>query len=420
MNELHLAMNGRWLGTLRRAPRGLELVYDPDWIAGPAVPLSLSLPLSTEPRRGPEVEAYFDNLLPDRLDVRAQLRTVLGAESTSVFDLLAVAGRDCVGAVQLLPNREVAFDVKPRLEAISDGGIASLLRTSASPLGHRSREDDFRISLAGAQYKTALTRWNEGWHRPLGTTPTTHILKPPIPDTILRDSVENEWLCAKVCAALGLQVAEASIARFEDVRALVVQRFDRRVARDGRILRLPQEDGCQASGVPSDRKYETDGGPGIATIMKHLQGASLHPLDDQLAFLKANVVFWLLAAPDGHAKNFSFMLRQRGRIQLAPLYDVLSVYPDIERRAIHLPKLKMAMAVSGKNRHYAWGEIHRRHWIATGKACGVSTERTSDMLDDVATLGQSVGSTISLPAGFPDAVAEPIFRGIEKAAARLA
>lgn len=112
-----------------------------------------------------------------------------------------------------------------------------------------------------------------------------------------------------------------------DIRALSVTRFDRRLASDGQwIIRLPQEDFCQVLGVSPGLKYESDGGPGIVEIMTYLLG-SVHPEQDRATFMSAQVVFWLLAATDGHAKNLSVYLLPDGALRLTTLYDILSVYP---------------------------------------------------------------------------------------------
>ena len=131
-------------------------------------------------------------------------------------------------------------------------------------------DEDFRISVAGAQEKTALL-WHEGrWLKPRGTTPTTHLLKTQmgtLPNGLdLSLSVENEYYCLKLMGAFGLPVNAAEIQTFGRTKALVVERFDRRWTRDKRLLRLPQEDCCQALSVPPTRKYQSDGGPGIADI----------------------------------------------------------------------------------------------------------------------------------------------------------
>ncbi|MDP6979782.1 MAG: HipA domain-containing protein, partial [Myxococcota bacterium] len=285
--------------------------------------------------------------------------------------------------------------------------------------------DDFRISLAGAQEKTGFL-WHEGaWHRPVGATPTTHIFKLPIGSVQgmdLGDSVENEWLCLRIAKELGFRVPEAEIATFEDTKALVVERFDRRFSDDGRyVRRLPQEDFCQALGVAPARKYEVDGGPGIADCMELLQ-QSLDPLADRSTFLRAALFYWLLGAIDGHAKNFSFFLYPGGRCKLTPLYDVLSAYPLVGSGELALQRLKMAMAVKGTSRHYRWDGIRARHWISTAKHCRYPEARVQAILDE---LGSAIPSAIdrvgaSLPAGFPGDVAGPVLEKLATASGKLA
>jgi serine/threonine-protein kinase HipA len=188
------------------------------------------------PYRGSLVEGFFDNLLPDSTDIRRRVQAQFGAASTSAFDLLAEIGRDCVGAVQLLPAGQAPDKVQRiRGEPLNEAGVAAAIRSvvSAVPLGQRE-EEPFRISLAGAQEKTALL-WHEGqWHRPSGATPTTHIFKLPLGrvgnmQADLSTSVENEWLCSQIVREFGIPVADCEIADFEDQHILIVQRFDRKL-----------------------------------------------------------------------------------------------------------------------------------------------------------------------------------------------
>jgi len=291
------------------------------------------MPLRPTEYRGDTVTAYFDNLLPDSRRIRERIQRHFAASSSSAFDLLAEIGRDCVGAIQLLPESASAPDGH-KIEGATltrkdiENLLTDLLRTT--PMGTQE-SDDFRISLAGAQEKTALLRLKGQWLRPIGTTPTTHILKLPIGTggggIDLTTSVENEWLCAEILRAYGVPVARCSMDRFGAQQVLVVERFDRRLSSDGSwIVRLPQEDLCQATGVPSDRKYEADGGPGIQTTMDLLLGSS-RAEDDRRDFFKTQMLYWLLCAIDGHAKNFSLFMETDGGYRLTPRYDVLSAYP---------------------------------------------------------------------------------------------
>ena len=273
---LDVFLNGRLVGLLVRQPGGaVDFQYDPGWLAWKnAMPVSLSLPLREDRYSGAPVVAVFDNLLPDTDEVRRRLAARVHAEGTDAYSLLAAIGRDCVGALQFLPQ-----GTKPGPagqvagKTIGDKEIARILADLATiPLGVDDA-NEFRISIAGAQEKTALLFWKRRWRIPRGSTATTHILKPPIGkrgNLDLSESVENEHFCMRLAAALGLPVAQTEIVNFGGPPTLVVERFDRLWARDGRLLRLPQEDCCQALSYPPTRKYESEGGPGMGEILQLL------------------------------------------------------------------------------------------------------------------------------------------------------
>lgn len=427
--DLYVSMNGQNVGTLTRTAGGkLEFSYSVAWLQSEHCrPLSLSMSLGERKFSGELVENFFDNLLPDSQSIRNRLQARFGASANKSFDLLWHVGRDCVGALQLTPE-EAPPDVR-RIEAkaLTDSQIADTLRNYRTrPLGMR-KEEDFRISIAGAQEKTALL-WLDGqWHLPLGATPTSHIFKLPI-GTIehsgadLSDSVENEWLCHLILKAYGLPVAKAEMGVFEGVKALVVERFDRRWAKDRSwLMRLPQEDMCQALNVPSALKYESDGGPGIARIMDLLFG-SVESLADRRTFMTLNLLYWVLAAVDGHGKNFSIFLLPGGSFRLTPAYDVMSAYPLVANKQLEARKLKMAMALTGKSRHYEWSQLLHRHWLATAKICRFSTDEMAAVIDDVVERMDDVIDQVTdqLPATFPDVVAGPIFAGMRRARAKMA
>jgi serine/threonine-protein kinase HipA len=127
---------------------------------------------------------------------------------------------------------------------------------------------------------------------------------------------------------------------------LIVERFDRKKAPDGNYwLRLPQENMCQATGMPPSAKYETDGGPGMKTILELLRGSTRQD-QDRRTFFKAQILFWMLAAIDGHAKNFSIFLERESTYRMTPLYDVLSAWPVIGTSANHLPRHDVMMAMA--------------------------------------------------------------------------
>ena len=426
-------LNELRVGTWALAARGdHEFSYGDSWLLHPqARPISLSLPLAEPGYRyhGEVVASYFDNLLPDSSEIRQRIRSRYGASSLSAFDLLTCIGRDCVGAIQLLPEDEEPSPFG-RIEGrpIDEHEIAAILKgLTALGAGGGRADEEFRISLAGAQEKTALLRHEGGWLVPHGSTPTTHILKLPLGKIgglglDMTGSVENEWLCAKIVAALGLDVARCDIARFENVTALVVERFDRRRSENGkRILRLPQEDFCQITGTPPTGKYESDGGPGIETIMRILMG-SQESAQDRETFFTAQILFWLLAAPDGHAKNYSVFIERGGRFRLTPLYDMMSAYPVLGHGTglIAPEKLKLAMAFRGKNRHYEWAKIGPRHLRETARLCGIEGIFETTMGRLARRIPEAIREVArSLPADFTSAISDPIFEGMEGRAKQL-
>lgn len=412
-------LNGRLVGRLRRESSGaIDFTYDPTWLAWDnAMPVSLSLPLREDRYIGEPVIAVFDNLLPDSDDIRRRLAERAQAQGSDAYSLLAAVGRDCVGALQFVPegiDAEKAGEINAY--PVTDQEIAERISDlTRNPLGIRGDDREFRISIAGAQEKTALLHWNDKWYVPHGTTATTHILKPQIgrlPDGIdLSNSVENEHLCLTLVRALGLPAAKSAIKDFAGRRALVIERFDRTWTKDGRLLRIPQEDCCQALSVPPSRKYEADGGPGICNLIELLKGSDV-PDEDQRTLFKAQVVFWLLGATDGHAKNFSLRLASGGRFRLTPIYDVVSAQPSVDAKQIRLNKMKMAMAI-GRSRHYIVRTIAGRHFVETGELCGLPAKLVSDVIQEVGDTGKgSIDTAIAaLPAGFPAAIADSVSRG---------
>jgi len=418
---LSILMNGILIGKLEKAENGgLTFEYDRNWlnISG-ARPISLSLPLVEQPFSGDVVYNFYDNLLPDNQEIRARIQAKFHVKTNQPFDLLASIGRDCVGAIQMMDGKIPAFKKEIHFERLSEKEMASILRGyKSNPLGMTDDNEEFRVSMAGAQEKSAFLYHKEEWCRPLGVTPTSHIFKLPIgiiPDKQidLSDSCENEWLCSQIAEAFGLAVAKCNILHFEDIKVLVVERFDRKMASDNTwLMRLPQEDMCQALGISPNIKYQYQGGPGISEIMKLLLG-SASPIVDRDIFYRSQVLFWLLAAIDGHAKNFSVFIAPEGKYRLTPLYDILSAYPLIAKKQLQAKKIKMAMALQGKNIHYHWHNIQRRHFLETAKAVNYSPERAETILDEMLQQVDSVIGRVSekLPA-FPNNIFQPIFDGM--------
>src|SRR3990172_335618 len=255
--QLAIWVNGKRAGEWLIPTRGDEwLQYDAAWIQsdeGRPLSLSLAFNLDNSPIKGAAVHNYFDNLLPDSEAIRQRLQTKFRTESQSAFDLLVAIGRDCVGAIQLLPPDEPPVDVHEiAAQPLSEKEIeAALIQTTSSTALRSLDDDDFRISIAGAQEKSAFLLHQGRWCKPLGTTPTTHIFKLPLGlvggiQADMSQSLENEWLCSRIVSAYGMPIARTEMKTFASQKVLIVERFDRQLDSSGRYwLRLIQEDFCQ-------------------------------------------------------------------------------------------------------------------------------------------------------------------------------
>ncbi|UVT15774.1 MAG: type II toxin-antitoxin system HipA family toxin [Nitrospira sp.] len=417
---LRVLLNNRPVGQLSKASTGaIDFRYDPRWLEWEhALPVSLSLPLREDAYRGEAVAAVFENLLPDSDALRRRVAERVGAAGTDAYSLLAAIGRDCVGALQFTgiddPHEGDTATIKG--EMVDDTAIEQLLRNlSQAPLGLTS-DEAFRISVAGAQEKTALLRHKGRWWKPTGPTPTTHIFKKQIGRLSnglnLSDSVENEFYCLKLAEAFGFQVNKAEMRTFGDTRALVIERFDRRWTKDKRLLRLPQEDCCQALSVPPTRKYQSEGGPGLVRILDLLKGGD-QPAVNRITVLKTQMFFWLIGATDGHAKNFSIFLGPGGRYQLTPMYDVLTVQPSFDKGQIDRKQMRLSMSV-GTNRHYRIGEVRGRHFVQTGKAAGIAESVVVATMEELAeTAPRALRKVASaLPENFPEFLHASVSKGV--------
>jgi serine/threonine-protein kinase HipA len=427
-------MNGQFVGTWT-VDRGIHrFTYQGSWLqSAQRRPLSLSLPITPALEvRGTVVENYFDNLLPDNEKIRERLARRYKTGSTAAFELLQAIGRDCIGAVQLLPEGEEpqgwdCIDSQP----LNESQVADILRAVPSErvLGQGDDDQPLRISLAGAQEKTALLFHAGQWHRPQGATPTTHILKLPMGliggsrRVDLSDSVANEWLCAHILYHLGLPVARTEMWRFEDQQTLVVTRFDRawHKRKNGRdwIARLPQEDFCQALGCPPSKKYEKDGGPGIKDCMRLLAGSN--DVTDRASFAITQLTFWLMAATDGHAKNYSIFLQPGDTFITTPLYDVLSIFPYLGKGPHQFTwrKAELAFALRAKNAHYRLCEIQTRHWHGLAMQYG-GPAVWQQMLRHVERVEPALAAVEqTLPTDFPQRTWRLISQGMREQAARF-
>jgi serine/threonine-protein kinase HipA len=424
--ELMVSLNRIKVGTLSKDKNGgLHFSYTEQWMERPGTrPISLSLPITKQKYSGDVVYNFFDNLLPDNPNIRNKIQARFNVGSGHSFDLLAAIGNDCVGAIQLSSKQPES--VNPlNYNVLSEQEIEKLLQGyKHTPLGMEIDDDDFRISIAGAQEKTALLRIEQQWTKPIGATPTSHIMKLPMGELPqvgidLTDSCENEFICLELARAFGFNVANSEVLYFGDQKVLSVERFDRKYASDGTwLMRLPQEDFCQAMGVSSAQKYQFDGGPGIADCLKLLTASS--QAEDRETFFKTQIFFWLIAAIDGHGKNFSVFLEPENRYRMTPLYDILSAYPVMSKKALQPQKIKMAMSLKSKNTHWKWSNIQPRHFVSTAEHVKYPVDKAIShyeyFIDNVESAIAKVEGKIA--SNFPAYVAEAIFSGLRKQAAK--
>ena len=227
--SLNIYLNTVPVGILKKASNGeISFNYNVEWIED-GFAISRSLPLQEDSFRGEVVSRYFDNLLPDNDEILKLLATKFGAESTRSFDLLSVIGKDCVGALSFLPTEiDPPNDFEMNYTRINNAAIEKRLKSlgSTNPLG-MNKEEDFRISIAGAQEKTAFLNIDGKWQEPHGLTPTTHIFKTSIGalgiDINFDDSIDNEWASLYIMKKMGLTVCETRIAKFREPNVREVQ-----------------------------------------------------------------------------------------------------------------------------------------------------------------------------------------------------
>jgi serine/threonine-protein kinase HipA len=395
--ELVVLLQGHVAGLLRHggAPGSHEFTYDDAWRNDSAAfPLSLALPLASKRHEGPAVTYYLRGLLPDseaRLNAIAHRYSVAPDDP---FALLAHIGEDCPGAVQFArPERvdQLEGQGPGPVEWLSDHEVAALLRDLATENTRGGPAvSTGQFSLPGALAKTALT-WdviNRRWGLPAGRTATTHILKPPLRG--VRHHNENEHLCLELARQVGCPAAASSILRVEDQMAIAVERYDRERQGD-LIIRVHQEDLSQSLGVSPRLKYASEGAPGIVDIVTLLRDQSSRALEDVYLFLRAVALNWTIAGTDAHPRNYSILIRPRGVVELAPLYDLASALLLPTRTRV--PELPFAMSVAG---HTTLGGITRSAWEAQAKALRLNSEHLLTEIDELLHCVSDAASTVAL------------------------
>jgi serine/threonine-protein kinase HipA len=350
-DRLCVVLEGRSIGRIDRRGRALRLTYDDEYLDDPdATLLSAAMRTPIREHTTGVVTAWLWGLLPDNADVLARWGRQFGVSVASPFPLLATqVGHDCAGAVQFSPPSSLGdlVDRPGAIDPLSDSDVAERLRElradSTSWLGPGFTG---QFSLGGAQAKTALSHSDaDGWGQPRGAAPTTHILKPAV--TGLEGHDLNEHLCLAAARHCGLVAARSRVESFEDQTAVVVDRYDRH--RDGAdVVRIHQEDLCQALGLPPSAKYQADGGPSPADVANLLRAVmpAKEAVEAIERFVEALAFNWIIAGTDAHAKNYS-LLHSGQQTRLAPLYDIASALP-YDQSDGH--RLSLAMQLGGEYR----------------------------------------------------------------------
>lgn len=382
--QLDVYLRGHHAAIITQTSRDLVLDYEREYVESCSDwPLSYSLPMTARRHRGAVVAAFLDNLVPDNGEVLREWARMYGARSTDPFDLLWHVGADCAGAVTFFPHGTDPVTAGA-LSLIDEAAIAQRIRDLRDrPSSWTGSSSPGRFSLGGAQSKFALALTATGWAEPAGTHPSTHIFKTGVARMESSDVVE--YLTMRVARAVspgGAElhpvVAEVYLMVFEDQHALVVERFDREIIPDG-AARVHVEDICQTLGLPSLRKYEQDGGPGLAGTLGALDRLPSRSLADssKRSLLHALVFNWVVGGTDAHAKNYSVFVGPEGR--LAPLYDLTSYAPyTTSVGACELP-----MRIDG-NRYF--GDVMPIHWRALARDIGVDRRAVMDLIDMMTTM----------------------------------
>lgn len=381
--KLSVIANGHKLGEVSSRANRLSFHYAPEWQNwAEAFPLSVSMPLPLREHGHAVVEAFLWGLLPDNAKVLESWGRRFQVSPRNVFSLLEHVGEDCAGAIQFIrPELEAAIigeNYQEQVEWITDDDLRERLEAVLRDHGlQRNSQDRGQFSLAGAQPKIALYQspLDGTWGIPYGVTPTTHILKPAASD--FDGFAENEHFCLMLAKQLGLRTAESSIIFADHLPTIVAKRYDR-LFQNEKYLRIHQEDFCQATATPPDKKYQSDGGPGVAQIADLIRDVSENALEDIQTFAKSLIFNFLIAGTDAHAKNYSLLLATRSQIRLAPLYDLASSLPY--PKVISPFKAKMALKIGSK---YKFRDVQPSHWQACAKELGIRWPLFKELWDDL-------------------------------------
>ena len=361
---LHIYIESVKVGTLTATENGdYFFTYESSWLVSRApIPLSLSLPLQTEPFSFEISKAFFSNLLPE-----GQIRDYFSAKNRvsaeDDFGLLAALGGDCAGALELYPGTaDLTLEpVLARYRRLNSDDMCKL-RDEAYIMDPTflAGEERTRLSLAGVQDKLPIAIRDGEIYLPLDGSPSTHILKPP--NHRFPNLVENEAFCMALAREMGLQVPDTSLLQVGEADYFyLIERYDRHIDKKGNVIRIHQEDLCQATGHSYRFKYEERGGPGCRACF-HVVDRCRVPIIDRIKLIDLVVFNYLICNADSHAKNISLLYNRSSHPSLAPFYDLVctGIYPSLSSR--------LAMAIGEV---YDPRDIDTNAWVRFSEQAGI-------------------------------------------------
>ncbi len=339
-NNLSVYYHGQFIGVLNiNKGRRYTFTYTEEWLQNEnAIPISISLPLSPGEFSEEKSMSFFSNLLPEST-IREKLAKQFKLSEKDSYGLLELIGGECAGAISILPG-EKKFDNKGEYDEIPNKKLSDLLdNISKKPL--LAGDEGIRLSLAGVQNKLPIYYEGGKFFLPKGNNASTHIIKTPISDEYPY-SVINEAFCMHLAKESGLPVPDVTVIRDTHQPFFLIKRYDRYSNKEGNIIRLHQEDFCQALGISPEEKYEENGGPSLLDCFNLVSEYSINPAVDKQNLLKWVMFNILIGNADSHAKNLSFLYNE-DEISLSPFYDLLctKVYPGLNE--------KFSMKIGKKN-----------------------------------------------------------------------
>ncbi|NQY80278.1 MAG: type II toxin-antitoxin system HipA family toxin [Candidatus Caenarcaniphilales bacterium] len=406
---LEVYLKDKYVGELQQSEAGGYIfTYDEEYLETSDIGISISLPLQSEPFIGKAVKAFFSGLLPDET-VRERLAAYLGLSEQNTFSLLEAVGGDCAGALALYPVGQKPEKQVYKAEVLDEENLKNVLDLiKRRPM--LAGDDDYRLSLAGAQNKLAVGFKDGKVLLIKGGAPTTHILKPVIER--VKDSTHNELFCMRLAALVGLDAPNTSLHYVGHTPYYLIERYDRIYLENGSVERVHQEDFCQALAIAPEMKYEKEGGPGLGECQELIKLYAAKPALEQIKFTNILIFNYLIGNADAHAKNFSLLYNAK-KPRLAPVYDLLStiIYPDLSK--------KMAMAIGGQNKLDYIGMRHFERIVPDTKvARSLIKKQVLNMAKDLVAKAEALRDSLKAEE-IVSPVFEQIIQVIEKQRAQL-